>query len=147
MPHYATSVRTPWSIERAFDYLSDLEHFADWDPGVKRAVQVAGSGPGLGSAYDVTVGGVGRDLTLRYETVAIDAPNRIEVRAETGTLRSVDVMTFVEHDDGGCTVTYDADLALKGVLGVGNPLLGLAFGRIGDRAADGLRRTLEATGA
>jgi len=144
MPHYTTSVRTPWSAERAFGYLSDLEHFADWDPGVKRSVQIAGSGPGLGSTYDVTVRGVGRDLTLRYETVAIDLPRRIEVRAETGILLSVDVMTFEEADGPGCVVTYDADLTLKGTLKLGNPILGLVFGRIGDRAAVGLRRILEA---
>ena len=147
MPRYTTSVRTPWTIERAFGYLSDLRHFADWDPGVKASVLVTGEGPGLGSAYDVTVAGVGRDLTLRYETVAVEAPSRIEVRAETGALRSVDVMSFTDADEGGCTVTYDAELALKGVLGLGNPVLGIVFGRIGDRAATGLRRTLEGTAA
>lgn len=31
------------------------------------SVQVSGSGTAIGSAFDVTVGGVGRDLTLRYE--------------------------------------------------------------------------------
>lgn len=146
MPHYTTSVRTPWSAARAFEYLSDLEHFADWDPGVKRSTKVEGTGPGLGSAYDVTVGGVGRDLTLRYETVAVDPPHRIEVRAETATLLSVDVMTFVD-DAGGCVVTYDADLSLKGALRLANPVLGLAFGRIGDRAAAGLRRALDGAAA
>jgi len=146
MPHYTTSVRTPWSADRAFEYLSDLEHFADWDPGVKRSTQVAGTGPGLGSAYDVTVRGVGRDLTLRYETVAFEPSRRIEVRAQTAALVSVDVMTFVD-DAGGCVVTYDADLSLKGVLRLANPVLGLVFGRIGDRAAVGLRRALEGAAA
>ena len=145
MPHYRTAVRTPWSSKRAFDYLSDLEHFGEWDPGVKRSVQVTGDGTVVGAAFDVTVAGVGRDMTLRYEIVSLDAPDRVEVRAETGTLRSVDVMTFESTDDGGCVVTYDADLALKGVFMVGNPVLSLIFGRIGDRAAAGLRRVLEGT--
>ena len=146
MPHYTTSVRTQWSAARAFEYLSDLEHFADWDPGVKRSVHVAGTGPGLGSAYDVTVGGVGSDITMRYATVGVEPPHRIEVRAETAMLLSVDVMTFVE-DGTGCTATYDADLSLKGPLRIANPLLGLAFRRIGDRAATGLRRALEGVAA
>jgi len=51
-------------------------------------------------------------------------------------------MTFVA-DGTGCVVTYDADLSLKGALKVANPVLGLMFGRIGDRAAGGLRRVLE----
>ncbi len=147
MPHYRTVVDTPWSPERAFEYLSDLEHFAEWDPGVKRSVQVAGDGVTVGAAFDVTVGGVGRDMTLRYEIVAMDTPDRVEVRAGTGTLLSVDVMTFEPTGDGGCRVTYDADLLLKGALRVANPLLGVVFGRIGDRAAVGLRRVLEGTAA
>ena len=40
-------------------------------------------------------------------------------------------------------MTYDADLTLKGPLGL-DPLLKLAFNRIGDRAVDGLRGTLQA---
>jgi carbon monoxide dehydrogenase subunit G len=145
MPHYRTAVETPWSPQRAFEYLSDLEHFAEWDPGVKRAVQVAGEGVAVGAAFDVTVGGVGRDLTLRYEIIEMDTPDRVEVRAETSTLLSVDVMTFESAGDGGCRVTYDADLSLKGALRVANPLLGVVFGRIGDRAAVGLRRVLDGT--
>lgn len=147
MAHYRTTVDTPWSPQRAFGYLSDLEHFAEWDPGVKRSVQVAGDGVAEGAAFDVTVGGVGRDMTLRYEIVELDAPDRVEVRAETGTLLSVDVMTFDPTGDGGCRVTYDADLSLKGVLRFANPLLGVVFGRIGDRAAAGLRRVLDGAAA
>lgn len=43
---------------------------------------------------------------------------------------------------GEGTVTYDADLALKGPLRIADPLLGLAFDRVGDRALEGLRATL-----
>lgn len=145
MPRYQTRVRSPWSARRAFEYVSDLEHFADWDPGVRRATQIAGSGPGVEAAYDVTVSAMGRDLTLRYETVEIDPPRRVRVRAETSTLRSVDVITVEDHPRGGCVVTYDAELSLKGLLRLGDPLLGLVFRRIGDRAAAGLRRALEGT--
>jgi hypothetical protein len=60
MARYVTSVQTPWSSERAFTYLSDLGHFADWDPGVKSSQPVANTGPGLGAAWDV-----GRDSARR----------------------------------------------------------------------------------
>ena len=145
MPHYETRVRSPWPAGRAFEYMCDLEHFAEWDPGVKRASRVAGAAPGVGATYDVTVSAVGRDLTLRYETVEIDPPSRVEVRAETAALRSIDMITVEEDPGGGCIVTYDATLSLKGLLRFGDPLLGLAFRRIGDRAAAGLRAALEST--
>ena len=149
MARYETAIHTPWSPDRAFEYMSDLRHFADWDPGVSRAVQILGTGPGLGSTYDVTVSSPGRDLTLRYETVAFDAPHRVKVRAQSRTLVSVDVVTVAPDpsDDPsratGATVTYTAELSLRGLLGIANPLLALAFNRIGDRAARGLRQALE----
>ena len=149
MPTYRTRVRTPWSAARAFDHLSDLEHFAEWDPGVERSVRVAGEGAAVGSAFDVTVAGIGPGpgLTLRYEIVASRSAERLEARAETWALSSIDVITFAPTDDGGCVVTYDADLSLRGVLGLGNPVLGIVFGRIGDRAAAGLRRALDGVAA
>ncbi|HEX6310851.1 MAG TPA: SRPBCC family protein [Acidimicrobiia bacterium] len=143
MPRYVTRVRSPWPAPRAFEYLSDLERFAEWDPGVTRASRVAGAGPGPGAAYDVTVRAMGRDLTLRYETVGFDPPRRVEVHAETSTLRSRDVIAVSDDPGGGCVVTYDAELSLKGLLRAGDPLLRLAFRRIGDRAAAGLRAALE----
>ena len=88
MAKYQTSVRTPWSRQRAYDYLRDLAHFSDWDPGITRSERVAG------------------------------------VSGEVGS-------------------TYTADLHLKGVLGLADPLLSLVFNRLGDRAAAGLRRQLD----
>ena len=143
MAHYQVSIRSPWSAAEAFDYMVDLEHFAEWDPGVKRAVRAPDSGDGASAAFDVTVSAIGRDLPLRYETVEIDVPRRVKVQADTATLRSVDVITVDGAPGGGSVVTYDADLSLKGVLRFGDPLLGLAFRRIGDRAAAGLRSVLE----
>lgn len=138
MAHYTTKVRSPWSAEAAFDYLADLEHFAEWDPGVSRSVRVEGSAGSPDAVHDVTVGA----STLRYRTLEVDRPTRLVVRAENALLVSHDVVE-VEAVDGGCVVTYDARLTLKGPLGLADPLLRLVFGRIGDRAAAGLRTTLE----
>ena len=102
MPRYVTSVRTPWTAPRAFAYLSDLTHFADWDPGVTHAVQVIGDGPGNGASFDVTVKSAMSKMTLRYETVIFEPPQRIEVVAQTASLRSYDVMTFEDLGDKGC---------------------------------------------
>ncbi len=56
-------------------------------------------------------------------------------------------MTVKEADGGECVVTSSADLTLKGALKVGNPVLGVIFGRIGDRIAAGLRDAVEGTTA
>lgn len=142
MARYQTGVKTPLGAAEAFLYVADLTNFAEWDPGVRRSVQVAGEGSAVGAAYDVTVAAVPRDLTLRYEVVEHDAPHTCLVRARSTVFTSTDRIT-VEPDGDGTIVTYDAELVLNGPLGLFDPVLRLAFGRIGDRAAAGLRQALQ----
>ena len=144
MARYVTRVRTPRNAEEVFDYLSDLRSFAEWDPGVAAAEQVTGDGGGPGAEFDLTISSPGPlpDSTLRYRTVEYDRPDTLFVVASNAVLTSEDRITVV-GDDAGCIVTYDADLRLSGPLRLGDVALQLAFNRIGDRAADGLRAALD----
>lgn len=142
MARYVTRLHTDRPAEEVFAYLADLRSFAEWDPGLRAVTQVEGEGGGPGTVFDVTVAGVGMDLTLRYRTVEHDAPRSLRVLAEHPLLVSDDRIT-VEADDHGAVVTYDADLRLRGLLRLGDLGLRLVFGRIGDRAAAGLRRALD----
>ncbi len=141
MARYVVHVRSPKSQVEAFDYMADLTNFARWDPGVSEATQVEGEGPGPDAAFDVTVSAGPRPLTLRYETTSYDAPERVVVEAKSNLLTSLDAIT-VKADGEGSIVTYDAELTMKGLLGLVDPLLGLVFNRIGDKAADGLVQAL-----
>ena len=143
MARYVTTVRTAKTPQEAFDYMADLRNFAEWDPGDRAVRQVQGAGGGPDSVFDVTVAGIGRDLTLRYLTEEYDAPRNLLVVARSSVFTSIDRIT-VEPDGTGSVVTYDADLRLNGVLRVGDLGLRLVFGQIGDRAAAGLRRVLGA---
>ena len=143
MARYVTTVRTAKAPQEVFAYMADLRNFAEWDPGVKAVTQVEGSGGGPDSVFDVTVAGVGRDLTLRYVTEEYDAPRNLLVVARSAVFTSIDRIT-VKPDGTGSVVTYDADLRLNGVLRIGDLGLRLMFGHIGDRAAAGLRRVLDA---
>ncbi|MFZ4719897.1 MAG: SRPBCC family protein [Ilumatobacteraceae bacterium] len=140
MARYVTKVRTRRPAAEVFAYMADLRNFAEWDPGVKKVVQVTGEGGGPANEFDVTVSGT----TLRYVTKEYQPPTDLLVVAESTTLVSTDRVT-VQPDGDGCIVTYDADLRLKGVFVVLTPALALAFGRIGDRAAAGMRRVLDGT--
>jgi len=141
MSHYATTVSTPLSPAQAFAFMSDVRHFAEWDPGVSTSVRVVGDGA-VGSAYDLTVA-PGKTV-MRYQVTACEAPRLLRLVAKTRFLTSVDEIR-VEPAGTGALVTYDAVLTLNGVLGVMDPLLGIAFKRIGDRAAAGLKHALNRT--
>lgn len=142
MARYVTTVRTQLTPEEAFQYMADLRNFAEWDPGVKKVVQVVGSGGGAGNEFDVSVSGT----TLRYKTTVHNPTHELVVVARSRMLTSTDRVTIRREATGdteGTLVTYDATLQLNGVLRLVDPLLGLAFGRIGDRAAAGMRRVLD----
>jgi hypothetical protein len=121
--------------------MSDLRNFASWDPGVLTVTQVAGDGGGPESIFDVAVKSVGGGTVLRYETVEYDEPGNLLVEARNSKFTSIDRITVVAKGEGSI-VTYSAELLLNGCLSPLNPLLGLVFNRIGDRAAVGLRRVL-----
>jgi carbon monoxide dehydrogenase subunit G len=142
MARFVVHVRSPKPAVEAFAYMADLSNFAEWDPGVDHAEQVQGDGPGIDAAFDVAVKAIRGSLTLRYQITDYDPPDKVVARAESRLLTSLDTIT-VRGDGGGSVVTYDAELKLNGLLGVADPLLGLSFKRIGDRAAAGLVRALD----
>ena len=141
MAKYKVSVESSKSVEEAFAYMADLRNFANWDPGVLTVTQVAGDGAGPESSFDVAVKSVGGGTVLRYETVEYDEPGNLLVEARNSKFTSIDRITVVAKGEGSI-VTYAAELLLNGCLSPLNPLLGLVFNRIGDRAAVGLRRVL-----
>ncbi|MBT8249727.1 MAG: SRPBCC family protein, partial [Acidimicrobiia bacterium] len=138
MARYTATIRTPWSPEKAFSYMSDLRNFEEWDPGVSSSKLVEGDEPGSDAAYDVKVSGT----ELRYETREFDPPRRTVVEARTALLRSYDIIE-VTAAPGGTEVLYDATLELNGPLRIADPILGLFFKRIGDKAAGGMQNILE----
>lgn len=142
MARYITKVRTSRSSADAFAYMADLRNFAEWDPGVSKVVQVEGDGGGPHAVFDVTVRTGRRDLVLRYRTKEFEPTGNILVVAETSRMVSTDRVS-VREQDGVRIVTYDADLRLKGLARFADPVLGLMFRRIGDRAGTGLRQVLD----
>jgi hypothetical protein len=146
MAHYTTSVRSPLAPAAAFDSLADFTTVADWDPGVRESRRIDDGPLEVGSAFDVDVALGGRVLTFRYEITELDPPTRVVLRAERRPFTSLDTIT-VEAVEDGCVVTYDAVLSLGGVLRLADPILALGFGRVGDRAAAGLRTHLSGSSA
>lgn len=144
MARYVAKVRTSRSAEEAFAYMADLTNFAEWDPGVVRTEVVDGVELDPPREVDVTVQGFRGDMTLRYKIGQYEPPRRVVAQADTRFLRSLDII-LVEPSDDGCVVTYDAELTLKGPLGLADRWLQSTFDRIGAKAGDGMATALEGT--
>ena len=141
MAHYTASVETPRPLDEVFAYLSDFSTTEEWDPGVVEAKRVNGAAIGEGTEFRLVAKFLGRANDLTYRIVEYDPPRAVTFRGESSTVVSQDTITFEKLAEG-TRVTYDADLALKGLLGIADPLLRLAFKPVGDRALAGLRRAL-----
>ena len=141
MAHYRGTIETSRSATETFAYMAELANIRDWDPTVAEARKLSSGDPGPGSEFFVRVHWLGRDLPLTYEVTSFEAPRRFVVRAENSTSISEDTIEVEPHGEGARLV-YDAKVTLKGLLQIFDPLLGLAFKRLGDGAAAGLRREL-----
>ena len=146
MAHYVTRIPVPVTPSAAFAYLSRFDRAAEWDPGVESGEMLTPEPVEVGSRFRLVARFLGRRLPLDYEIVALERDRRIVLRAETGSIRSVDTITF-QDDEHGVVVVYDAQLDAKGIWWLVDPFLAIAFDRIGDRAAAGLREHLSAVEA
>jgi carbon monoxide dehydrogenase subunit G len=142
MARYVTSIDSPRDPEELFAYLSDFANAKEWDPGVVDASR-AGTGPvQVGTEFRLVAAFMGRKVPITYAVTALDPPRSVTFRGENASVVSLDTISF-EPRGGGTRVTYDADLRLKGPARLADPVLKLAFNRIGDAAAAGLRGVLE----
>ena len=147
MAHAQRRIDVDTPPEQAFTYLAQFANAAEWDPGTSEARMVTPEPVGPGSEFDLLVRAFGRDSWWRYRIVEHDPPRRVALRAETGVLVADDTITVEPRPGGGSVVVYDAALQLRGPLRLLDPLLGLAFRRIVDRGADGIRRALAGSAA
>ena len=141
MAHARETVDGTKSQQEAFDYLADFSNTAHWDPGIVRAEKLTDGPIGVGTQFRVEASFMGRTTPLVYVMTAYEPPSRFVVSGENSTVTSLDEIT-VEAVGDGSRVTYDAELTLKGAAKLFDPLLGLAFGRIADKAIAGLRKEL-----
>jgi len=141
MARYTATIATPRGIDEVFEYLSDFSRTLEWDPGVVEAQRLDDGPIGQGSEFRIVSEFLGRRTSLLYRIVEFDPPRMVSFRGVNSTVVSLDRLTF-ENFGGGTLVSYDAELTLKGPFRVADPLLALAFSRLGDRALNGLRDAL-----
>ncbi|MGC9221993.1 MAG: SRPBCC family protein [Solirubrobacteraceae bacterium] len=146
MARYRATVETTRDAQEVFAYLSDFSTTAEWDPGVLEAQRLDPEVK-LGSRFRLVASFRGRRAEIVYTVVRYEPPWLITLRGENATVVSLDTIEVqpLQAAAGvaaGARVTYDAQLSMKGILRIGDPLLARAFKPVGDNALAGLRRKL-----
>jgi carbon monoxide dehydrogenase subunit G len=129
-----------------FDAIADFSTTARWDPGVRAARPLDDPPVGPGARFQVTLDQGPFGPRLVYRTEAWDRPRRVVLHTRNALVEGTDEIV-VEPDGDGCTVTWQADFALRGPLGrLADPLLARGFERVGDQAVAGLASWLREGG-
>lgn len=144
MANYTATVTSPRPADEVFAYLADFRTVQEWDPSITASEHINGDDPvKVGAMFKVTTSTKLKDVVLEYTTTELERPHKIVLVGENDTTTSTDTITIEERADGGCDVTYDAELELKGARKLADPLLDLGFQRLGDKAKQGLAEKLQ----
>jgi carbon monoxide dehydrogenase subunit G len=141
MARYQASLRTGTVTDELFSYLSDFSNSQEWDPGVISAERLTVGAVAEGAEFRLVARFLGSESELTYRIVEYDPPHVVTFHGENEAVISHDRITFVPEADG-TTIDYDARLDLKGYRKLMEPLVALAFRRVGERALGGLKQTL-----
>ena len=137
MAHYHATVESRSPAAETFGYLATFSNAADWDPGVLTGEQLDAGPPGTGSRFRLTVPFLGARMSLTYQVIRFVPDREVLLHAANGVLRSTDRIVVAGAADGS-TVSYDAEVRLRGPLQLLDPLLRPGFRVVAERAAAGL---------
>jgi hypothetical protein len=142
MTHLVEHIESSASREEAFAYVADFARQAEWDPNTLSSRRIDAGPVGKGARFALQVRMGPRAVPMEYRITEFEAPARVVLVGEGSGVWSQDEITFAEVP-GGTRVQYAAEIRLKGLLGLLQPLLGRAFTSLGRNAATGMQRELD----
>ncbi len=125
----------------AFRYIAEFENTAEWDPGIDESRKLTDGPVRVGSEFDVVAVFRGKRQRFRYTVTELEDGRRIVLEGDGDKATSVDEIT-VEPTGDGCRVSYTADITLRGIRRLAEPLLKPMLAKTGREALAGLERKL-----
>jgi hypothetical protein len=136
-------VQTPLESKRAFAYIADFGHQAEWDPNTTSSRRVDSGELGTGARFALEVRSGWSTKPMEYRITEYEPPTRVVLVGEGPGIWSRDTITLTPMPSGGTLVDYVAEIRLDGILGWLQPLLGRPLASVGTAAATGLERELD----
>jgi len=119
MPHVETRRRFPVPVERGFDYITDLENWPDYWPGLVR-VDPSSAWADPGDRARLTIRLLGREVELELTLQRFERYSRVEYTSvQRGLPDARHARVFTAADDGfdyAIVVDYEPRSGLRGLL-------------------------------
>jgi carbon monoxide dehydrogenase subunit G len=128
-------------VDEVAKYLSDFRTTEQWDPHTARCEREDTGPLGVGSRFVNTqrIGPLRSKYT--YEITEFEPGRRVVLHSKSGSADLTDSMSFA-GDANRSSVTYVAEVQLKGVARAGEPLFRLLMNRLADDGARGMKDAL-----
>jgi Polyketide cyclase / dehydrase and lipid transport len=141
MARYQAIVQSRRSAAETFAYLATFSNAVSWDPGVLAGEQLDPGPVGPGTRFRLVVPFLGRRMPLTYQVASYQPGHEVVLAATSGLLHATDKIV-VTGGASGSAVSYEAEVRLRGPLGILDPLLRPGFRAVAGRAAAGLAQAL-----
>lgn len=101
-------------VETTFAYLSSIEHYPDWLPGVTAAQQTSDGPLGVGTTFTLLLAGPTGPIEATGAVTELDAPGRLGVRG-SASAGNVAGGLSLEPIEAGCRLRVWMELELRGM--------------------------------
>ena len=135
-------IDTELDLERAFAFVADFANSQAWDPGVASSTRIDPGPVGVGARYQLGIRMGGRVAPMEYAITRFEPNRRVVLQGRGSSVDAVDDISF-EAMPTGTTITYVADIRLRGLMRLLAPFAGGAFRKIAANARDGMQRALD----
>ncbi|HSU03429.1 MAG TPA: SRPBCC family protein [Nocardioides sp.] len=128
------------------DYLKDFSNAEEWDPGTETCTRTDSGPVAVGSTWHNTskIAGVSTELDYRLESLTSDT---IVFTGHNDTATSTDTITVVPNPEGaGSRITYEANIEMKGMAKLVDPIMKLVFEKVGSDTEDDMVAALNRLG-
>lgn len=122
------------------EYLKDFSNAVEWDPGTESCERIDSGPVSVGSRWHNTSKIAGVSTELEYELKEL-TDSKVVLVGVNDTATSTDTITVVPSGTGS-SITYDADIELKGAAKLGTPIVKLVFEKVGNDTEDDMVEAL-----
>lgn len=138
-----SSVLINQPIEKVFEFVTTPENDAQWYIGIESRDHTPGEPAGVGSTSQSDMRFMGVPMTVTWEVVGYDPPNKIEVKTIEGRVSVEAAYNFEATAEDQTKVTVHGKADVGGVFSLADPLVERMAQRQWDASFENLKDVLE----
>jgi carbon monoxide dehydrogenase subunit G len=142
MPSVSRTFTVTQPPARVLEYLKDFGNAEHWDPGTQSCTRTDSGPIAVGSTWHNESKILGVEAKLTYRLNRLDE-RTVEFVGENDSSHTTDTIT-VEPSEGGSTITYRADLEMKGAAKILSPAMKLVFEKLAGDTEKQMTEVLDA---